>query len=97
MVVHRLLDPALRWWVGGEDRSGAALIIVENAVVQGGDQLVLRTEVVIKGADTHGRSPAHFLHVAAGFANLDDSFEGRMKNLASTLSRPTPAIGTRRH
>ena len=65
MVVHRLLDPDLRRWVGVEDRSGAALIIVENAVVKGGDQLVLRTEVVVKGANTHGRPPAHFLHVAA--------------------------------
>ena len=97
MVVHRLLDPALRGWVGGEDRSGASLIVIQDAVVERCDQLVLRTEVVVKGADTDGRSPAHFLHVAAGLANLNDGFESRVENLASTYSRPAPAIGPRRH
>ena len=88
VMVDRPLDSGFRGRVGCEELPGAALVLVEQAVMQRRDQPVLGTEMVVDGSDAGGGPLAHFLDEAARLAELHQGVQGGVEDLSAALPAP---------
>ena len=90
-------DASLRGRISGEKDARASLILVENGVVKGGDQLVLGAEVVVEGSNAHRPSAANLFHKAARLTDIEHRGEGRIEDHPPALSSPPSPLRHHRH